>query len=89
MPDDNVVDMQSRKRRKDDPRVWEMVEQSIGLEGITEVVAILADVSADSPTVQLFQTIPNEPDIRERVYTILREATIQLQQLEDSITSEI
>jgi hypothetical protein len=85
MSDDNVVDIKSRVRRKDNPRVWEIAKQLIAMEDIREVVAVLGDVSSEFPEVQLLRDIPNSPEINERVHNILWEAVGQLDQFEDSL----
>jgi hypothetical protein len=85
MSENNVIDIKTRPRRKDTPRVWQMAQQLIAMEDIREIVAVLADISADVPDVPLFLDTTNTPEINERVYKILREAVCQLEDFEDSL----
>jgi len=75
---DNVIDLNSRRKRNDNPSVLGLAEQLIAMEGIIETVAVLADVSHDFRWLQLFEGIPDTPQIRERVYDIIREAVDDL-----------
>jgi len=64
------------------------VEQLIAMEGIIETVAVLAEVSHDFHWLQLFEGIPNTPEIRERVRETIREAVDDLYHLQDSLKEE-
>jgi hypothetical protein len=89
MSDDNVVDMKSRRRRNDNPSVLGLAEQLIAMEGIIETVAVLADVSHDFHWLQLFEGIPDTPEVRDRVWDIIREAVVDLVHLEDSLREQV
>ncbi len=50
---------------------------------------MIADISYEVPSIQLFDGIANAPGINERVYDILWEAVRELEQFEDALKSKL
>ena len=85
MSDDNVVDIKSRSRRDENPNVLSLAEQLIAMVGIFETVAVIAEVAHDDHWLELFEGIPDTPEIRDRVRSIIREAADELSYYEESL----
>ena len=84
MEEDKVINIRTRRPEQRDPNVWAMVEQLVGMVGVTEIIRIMADMSSDLPGLRLFLNVPNNAEINERVVEILRETARQLDFLEDT-----
>jgi hypothetical protein len=85
MPDDRVIDINSRTRRADKPSIWAMAEQMISMEGIRETLAVIGDITYEVPELQLFASTPNRREINQRVHDIIWNAVGELEQFEDSL----
>ena len=68
--------------------LWGLAEQIISMEGIIETIAVIGDISYEVPEIQLFNDIPNTPEINLRVHDILWEAVGELDRLRDSLMSQ-
>ncbi len=84
MKEDKVINIRTRRPEQRDPNVWAMVEQLVGMVGVTEIIRIMADMSSDLPGLRLFLNVPNNAEINERVAEILSETARHLDLLEDT-----